>query len=371
MNPALQDCEFSVTVALVDFGSVPITAEGKAVLLPSRGENRGSAPAAPLWKLYLTHISICLVALSAYNRFDSFSILIYYMRLRKECCLEEPVNSFPLAGLAVLLTCLTTVPAVSQNATSTDDGLLAAWFGRISRTQAEQPHWITPVFTTTPRLEEEFRYDIGRQDIAKGDVRNYGVSKGLEVIPTEHTEIIISPPPYIGHDNPKAHDGFGDMSFLLKYRFSTGNEEHGNYIVTALLGASIPTGSYANGAPKAVVTPTFAFGKGWGNFDIQSTVGVGIPVGDPSRLGTPIAYNTVFQCRIFKKIWPEVEANAAFFPNGPNSGNHQLFLSPGLVVGRLHLYKRLGLTVGGGVQIAATHFHTFNHNRALTIRFPF
>ncbi len=279
------------------------------------------------------------------------------------------MNRRRFARVGILLVCLA-VPAVSQNTAPMDDGFMTRWFARVARTQAEQPHWITPVFTTTPRLEEEFRYDIGRQHTAKGDVTNYGVSKGLELIPTEHAEIIISPPPYIAHES-STHDGFGDMSFLLKYRFLTGKEEQGNYIVTVFVGASIPTGSYANGAPNAVVTPTLALGKGWGNFDIQSTIGVGIPVGDTNRLGTPIAYNTVFQYRILKKIWPEVEANATSFPNGPNSGNQQLFLSPGLVVGRLRLYKRLGLTVGGGLQIAATHFHTFNRNRVLTIRFPF
>ncbi len=197
---------------------------------------------------------------------------------------EEPLNSLRLAALGVLLTCLTTIPAVSQSTTSLDDGFLSGWFAHVARTQAEQPHWITPVFTTTPRLEEEFRYDIGLQQTAKGDVTNYGVSKGLELIPTEHAEIIISPPPYIAHDNPNVHDGFGDMSFLLKYRLLAGNEEHGNYIITAFLGASIPTGSYTNGARNALVTPTFAFGKGWGNFDIQSTVGVGVPVGDTSKM---------------------------------------------------------------------------------------
>ena len=30
----------------------------------------------------------------------------------------------------------------------------------VSETQADQPHWITPLNTTTPRLEQEFRYDI-------------------------------------------------------------------------------------------------------------------------------------------------------------------------------------------------------------------
>src|SRR5437868_1884320 len=33
------------------------------------------------------------------------------------------------------------------------------WFQRVSKTQAEQPHWITPLVTVTPRLEEEYRFD--------------------------------------------------------------------------------------------------------------------------------------------------------------------------------------------------------------------
>ena len=39
------------------------------------------------------------------------------------------------------------------------DGYLSSWFSRVDRTKNEQPHWITPIATTTPRLEEEFRYD--------------------------------------------------------------------------------------------------------------------------------------------------------------------------------------------------------------------
>src|SRR5690348_3164972 len=113
------------------------------------------------------------------------------------------------------------------------DGYFSQWFQRVNKTQAEQPHWITPMFTTTPRLEEEFRYDIGTQSTASGDVTNFGGSKGLELIPTEHTELIVGLPAYISHENPKIRDGFGDMAFLLKYRLLAGNEAHGNYILTA------------------------------------------------------------------------------------------------------------------------------------------
>ena len=33
------------------------------------------------------------------------------------------------------------------------------WFPRVTQIQSEQPHWITPLVTVTPRLEEEVRYD--------------------------------------------------------------------------------------------------------------------------------------------------------------------------------------------------------------------
>ena len=275
------------------------------------------------------------------------------------------VRWLPLLLLLGMLDC-----AMAQNLPP-DDSYLGSWFQRVSRTQAEQPHWITPVFTTTPRLEEEFRYDIGWQNTAKGDVTNYGSGKGLELIPSEHIEIIVSPPPYLAHQNPTLPDGFGDTSFLLKYRLVAGNEENGSYIVTAFLGGSIPTGSYSNGAENAVVTPTIALGKGWGAFDVQSTLGIAVPVGDIARLGTPIAYNAAFQYRLLGKLWPELEVNGVLFHDGKNDGQQQVFLSPGLVVGKIHLWRRLGLTVGAGEQIAVTRFHTFNHNRVLSVRFPF
>ena len=71
------------------------------------------------------------------------------------------------------------------------------------------------------------------------------------------------------------------------------------------------------------------------------------------------------------KIWPEVELNSSFFQDGKNDGKKQTFVTPGLVLGRFHLGGPVGFTVGGGFQIAATHFHTSNHNGILSLRFPF
>ena len=267
---------------------------------------------------------------------------------------------------------VTLVVFFSSHLAWAQDGYFANWFGRVDQTKDEQPHWVTPVATTTPRLEEEYRYDQLWQTNARGvTTDNYDGGKGLELIPFERVEVIFNVPPYLVHNNPAVHDGFGDVAFLVKYRLFSSNEQHGNYILTAFLGWSLPTGDHKNGALRAVITPTIAYGKGLGNFDLQGTFGVGLPIAETDLVGRTYTWNNTFQYRVFRKLWPEVELNSTFFQHGKNDGQKQNFVTPGLVMGRLPLWKRVGFTVGAGYQIATTHFHTTNHNAILSIRFPF
>jgi hypothetical protein len=259
-----------------------------------------------------------------------------------------------------------------SNFSFAQDGYFSNWFARVDKTKGEQPHWITPVATTTPRLEEEYRYDQLWQPNSKGVVTdNYDGGKGLELIPFEKVEVILNVPPYLDHNNPNVRNGWGDAAFLVKYRLLSANEEHGNYILTAFLGWSLPTGQFSNGALHPVITPTIAYGKGFGNFDLQGTLGVGLPTADTSSLGRVIAWNNTLQYRVFRKFWPEVELNSTFFQDGKNDGQTQNFVTPGLVMGRFRLVGRVGVTVGAGYQIATTPFHITNHNAILSIRFPF
>ena len=274
----------------------------------------------------------------------------------------------PRISLSLVIAVLFAAPtlAIAQ------DGYFAGWFQRVDKTQAEQPHWITPLATTTPRLEEESRYDQLWQVNPKGlTTDNYDGGKGLELIPFEKVEVIFNLPPYLDHNNPKVHNGFGDVAFLVKYRLVSANEEQGNYILTAFLGWSLPTGSYKNGSLHAAITPTIAYGKGFGHFDAQGTFGIAFPTADTNIVGRNYLWNNAFQYRLFRKFWPEVEMNSTFFQDGKNGGKKQNFATPGLVIGRLHLWKRVGFTIGGGYQIATSHFHTTNHNAILSIRFPF
>jgi hypothetical protein len=275
-------------------------------------------------------------------------------------------------GVFSFLAVLFVLSNVLSNFSFAQDGYFSGWFGRVDKSKEEQPHWVTPLATTTPRLEEEYRYDQFWQENAKGvTTDNFDGGKGLELIPFEKVEVILNFPPYIEHNNPKTKDGWGDVAFLVKYRLLAANEQHGNYILTAFLGWSLPTGQFSNGAPHPVITPTIAYGKGFGNFDLQGTLGVGLPTADTSTLGRTIAWNNAFQYRVFRKFWPEVELNSMFFQDGKNDGLKQNFVTLGILLGRFRLAGRVGFTFGAGYQIATTKFHTTNHNAILSIRFPF
>ena len=258
------------------------------------------------------------------------------------------------------------------------------WFARATQIQSEQPHWITPLVTVTPRLEQEYRYDQFWQSNGYGIATdNFGGGKGLELIPFENTEIILGVPAWTAHNGRILHstkkkkvttDGWADETFLIKYRLLSANEESGNYIVTAFMGFSAPTGDDGNSNGHALFTPTLAAGKGFGNFNVQSTIGVTFPNGGHAtldRLGMPVAWNTAFQYHIFKYFWPEFETNYTWQSYGGDTGHSTLYLTPGIVVGRIPIHDRVGLTFGVGDQIAVTYHRKYNHNLILTARIPF
>ena len=148
---------------------------------------------------------------------------------------------------------------------------------------------MTPLVTVTPRLEQEFRWDFYDQQQGKGSQGtgqhffNYGGPGGarVELIPAYNWEVILAPPPYVTASGPKGTgQGWGDWpAFLVKYRLISANKDNGDYIVTAFFQMSDPGGTCCSISNNVLVAqPTLSFGKGWGDFDIQSTISTQIPV---------------------------------------------------------------------------------------------
>jgi hypothetical protein len=270
-------------------------------------------------------------------------------------------------------------PLPDVTLTPASGGFFSDWFTRVDQAQADQPHWVTPIVTVTPRLEEELRYDQFWErnpgsGQSPGSLNSYGGGKGLELIPFEPVELIVGVPPYetrYGSENAK---GFADWSpaFLVKYRFLSGNEQHGNYILTGFLSLSVPSGLNAFSMHTFALTPTIAAGKGWGDFDIQATVGQTFPFTNSRSVGDPLAINVAFQYHLFKVLWPEFEINYMHWPNGENVTKNQVLLTPGLIIGRIPLFWRVKALIGVGYQFAASPVHpSYQSNWILTARLPF
>lgn len=274
---------------------------------------------------------------------------------------------FKTSLLLSLLTLSAPLPAQS---------FFSQWEQHASATQAKQPAWPPPLITTYVGLIQVARTDFVRQTASNG-VRtwNYDGGKGLNLIPAANTEVDINLPGYFQHNSPKVIDGAGDMSFLLKYRLASGNAQHGSYDVSAFILGTIPTGSYKNGSTDAAVTPSLGVGKGYKDIDVQSTLGSGLPVLDTRKLGRTVASNTAVQAHVAKYFWPEVEINSTWFVGGANDRKNMTFATPGLLFAKkLRVEEprsRLAICVGAGEQIATTHFHTYNHEIAVTTRVVF
>ena len=293
-----------------------------------------------------------------------------------------PKIAFVGVGQAVALLALlaaTRASAADLVGTNSSDlgpagNYFANWFPRVSQIQSEQPHWVTPLTTVTPRLEEEVRYDQYWESLPGGHtLDNFGAGKGVELIPFQNVEVIIGVPAW-ETENTKPHkDGWADETFLVKYRILSANEENGDYILTAFMGLSVPSGSDDYSSHHYGFTPTVAFGKGWGRFDFQSTLGISIPDNGAVHdgAGTPLASNTAFQYHLGKYFWPEVEANYTFWPNGEHDDKNQLFITPGVLIGRFTIWNRVGVTLGVGYQAAVTQQPLTRNNFVVSARIPF
>jgi len=60
-------------------------------------------------------------------------------------------------------------------------------------------------------------------------------------------------------------------------------------------------------------------------------------------------------------FWPEFEVNYTWWPDGAREGDSQVFLTPGLMIGSIPIYQRIGIAVGGGYEIAVTSHPAYNH----------
>lgn len=276
------------------------------------------------------------------------------------------------ALFGMLLVVAWPVRPLRAQSSGTGGDFFSQWEARYARAREEQPDYITPMFTTTARIVQAWRSDFTWRSAADGsETTLYGSGKGLDFVPFSTVQFTVGVPPYTVHREPTIDDGYGDWSLLMKYRLISHPAGRGDDILAAFLGASIPTGGKDNGGGHPVLTPQLAAGKGWGDFDVQATAGVGLPTSGVGVVGHAITYNVAPQYHLGEYLWPEVELNGTTWRDGSRAGKTQLFVSPALYFGRLPVYEHLGFDVGVGMQVAVSQYHSYDHALDLSVLFPF
>ena len=240
---------------------------------------------------------------------------------------------------------------------------------------ALQPALITPLVTPDPRLVQYAKLSFSNQYTSTGtQTVIYGNSRGIGIISGNRFEFDYIPPPYIQHHST-AVDGFGDTASIVKYRITSGNAQHGNFALAAVLSHCFATGSHKNGATTDSYGPAlvggYAFQK---RFDVISSLGGSMPTGKIAAQGRSIAWNAVIQTHATKHIWFEVENNATFYHSGSHDGKMQNFVTPAaFYVVRSKDWKPAHpfMIFDAGMQVATSGFHTCNHNLIAEMRILF
>jgi hypothetical protein len=239
-----------------------------------------------------------------------------------------------------------------------------------------QPSFVTTLVEVDPRLIQYVRLSLSHQYSPAGSTTiNYGNGRGAGFIVGDRFQIDYVPPPYLQHQQPGVKDGFGDSSMLVKYRIISGNSQHGNFIVTAVLNHTFATGSYNNGAATDSFGPTVAAAIGIRKrFALESTIGGTMPTGKIATQGRSIAWNAQIQAHATPHFWLASENNATFYRGGSHDGMLQNFATPeAFYILRRKEWKPAHpfWVFDGGMQIATSRFHNCNHNLTGEVRLLF
>ena len=221
---------------------------------------------------------------------------------------------------------------------------------------ATQPSWVSPIVTTTARLEQNLRYEQVEQVTGQGQqTTNFDNGKGARFIVAPRLELQANPPPIDFRPGAGKARGTGDWQFTsVRYRVASADAEHGDYVLTVYSNFQAPTGLSTFTQHAWIYSPSIAAGKGFGAFDIQANVTLQVPGSRRRTIGDALVGNVALQYHLWEYFWPQLEVNTTHFIGGQRGGLTQIFLTPGILFGRFNLTPTNNLTFGIGYQVAVS-----------------
>ncbi len=272
-----------------------------------------------------------------------------------------------IAALALAVALTTTTCAAQESRYS-------AFRAHNADMMAVQPSWMGPLIQSDSRLSQSVRISVANFNQPGAQVLSYGNNHGVTLITERRLQFEFDPPAFFRNHSAALKDGFGNAAVQVKYRIASGNAEHGNYAVTAILAHDFAPRAYQNDLLSSVYGPRIAAGKAFGRFNVQTTLGGFLPTAKVTEQGRAIEWNLTGQVHPNDKLWLDVENNAAFIKGSSFDGKTQNFMTPAA----FYMLKRRDwgpthsvAVLGAGMQIATSSFHFYNHNLITEVRVLF
>ena len=237
-----------------------------------------------------------------------------------------------------------------------------------------QPTWMTPLFQSDARLGQALRISVSNSTMAGNHVLDYGNGRGISMIVGRRIQVDLNPPSFFRNHSSSAPDGFGNAATQVKYRIVSGNAEHGNFAVSAVLFHAFAPRIHQNVLETSYYAPYINVGKGIGRFAVISNVGGFLPTGKINLQGRAVEWNTTAQFHATANTWFDIENQTAFFHAGPFDGKTQSFITPAAYVSiRRKSWKpeHAYFVLASGEQVAMTRFSLWNHNVVTEMRVTF
>lgn len=270
---------------------------------------------------------------------------------------------FPLALAIVCATC--TCAASAQQ----------SFYERIRGNNASmtevQPTWMGALIQSDGRLGQALRFSVSNVSFSGARTLNYGNGHGISMIVQKRYQLDFDPPSFFRNHSSTSKDGFGNAGAQVKYRIASGNAQHGNFAVSAVLFHGFAPRAYQNLALSSFYVPSIAAGKAFGRFAFLQNLGGFLPTGKINQQGRAIEWHSTAQLHTSVHTWFDIENNATYFHGGQLDGKMQNFITPAafyMIRRKQWKPEHAAFVVACGMQTATSGFHFYNHNLITEVR---
>lgn len=237
-----------------------------------------------------------------------------------------------------------------------------------------QPTWMAPMTESDARLGQGLRFSVSQQTWLGEHPIIYGNNHALSLIASRRLQFELVTPSYFRNHSAVHPDGWGNVALEAKIRIASGNAEHGNYAVTAILYKAFAARAYENGAQTAVYKPALTGGRMFGRVALLSSLSGYLPAAKTAQQGRGIEWKATAELHASSHTWFDVEDNALFLRGGPHDGKTQNLITPGA----FYVFRRArwkpshpAVILDGGMQMATSGFHFYSRNLITEIRVGF